>query len=155
MSDIILTRRIFTHRSTVGRLVFEDFECWTLEDTMRKRDLNLDGKLESNEKVYGKTAIPSGSYVIDIKESTRFKRPMPYLVNVPLFEGIMIHPGNTEVDTLGCILIGMDHGAEDAIYESKRAFELFFPKLEKALALKPVKINVVGGYTAEDLKGLI
>lgn len=70
----------------------------TLEDKVR--DLN------SEKKVYGETAIPAGKYKVVMSMSSKFKRAMPYLENVPQFTGIMIHPGNTVKDTLGCILVG-------------------------------------------------
>ena len=70
----------------------------TLEDKVR--DLN------SEKKVYGETAIPAGKYKVVMSMSSKFKRVMPYLENVPQFTGIMIHPGNTPKDTLGCILVG-------------------------------------------------
>lgn len=71
----------------------------TLEDT--------DRELESGgEKVYGQTAIPRGRYPVDITPSRRFKREMPEVLNVPGFEGVRIHGGNTEADTLGCPLLG-------------------------------------------------
>lgn len=70
----------------------------TLEDKVRD--------LKSEKKVYGETAIPAGKYKVVMSMSSKFKRVMPYLENVPQFTGIMIHPGNTIKDTLGCILVG-------------------------------------------------
>ena len=58
------------------------------------------------EKVAGKTAIPTGRYRVVMSYSNTYKRRMPYLLNVPHFTGIMIHTGNTAEDTRGCILVG-------------------------------------------------
>lgn len=84
---------------TVGRLYVDGkMFCNTLED--RVRDLNTE------EKVYGKTAIPAGRYRVIFNWSPKFGRNLPRLLNVPLFEGILIHPGNTAADSAGCILVG-------------------------------------------------
>ena len=58
------------------------------------------------EKVAGKTAIPTGRYRLVMSYSKTYKRRMPYLLNVPHFTGIMIHTGNSVDDTRGCILVG-------------------------------------------------
>ena len=58
------------------------------------------------EKVAGKTAIPTGRYKVVMSYSKTYKRRMPYLLNVPHFTGIMIHTGNSPDDTRGCILVG-------------------------------------------------
>lgn len=84
---------------TVGRLfVNEQFFCNTLEDTVRD--------LSNEKKVYGKTAIPYGEYKVVYNWSPKFGRNLPRLLNVPAFEGILIHPGNTADDSAGCILVG-------------------------------------------------
>ena len=57
-------------------------------------------------KVAGKTAIPEGTYKIIMKQSPKFGRMLPTLLNVPQFKGILIHRGNTAKDTAGCILVG-------------------------------------------------
>ena len=84
---------------TVGRLYVDGkFFCNTLEDTVR--DLNRVGKIP------GKTAIPYGEYKVVFNWSPKFGRNLPRLLNVPAFEGILIHPGNTADDSSGCILVG-------------------------------------------------
>lgn len=148
MNTILLTRKIFSDKSTIGKLIFDDLELFTLEDTVRKRDINSNGILEKDEKVYGETAIPSGKYEIFIRESNRYKRDMPYLKDVPLFTNIMIHPGNYPVQSYGCILVGKNHSMVDKIDESKKAFDLLFPKIVDSLNLGKLYINIVGGYTA-------
>lgn len=84
---------------TVGRLFVDGkFFCNTLEDTVRD--------LSNEKKVYGKTAIPYGQYKVVYNWSPKFGRNLPRLLNVPAFEGILIHPGNTADDSAGCILVG-------------------------------------------------
>lgn len=84
---------------TIGNLYNGDhLLCNTLEDTWR--DLN------KVKKVKGKTAIPEGRYRIIMAYSQRFGREMPLLCDVPQFVGILIHAGNTDEDTEGCILVG-------------------------------------------------
>ena len=58
------------------------------------------------EKVAGKTAIPTGRYRVMLSYSNTYRRRMPFLQNVPHFTGIMIHTGNSVDDTRGCILVG-------------------------------------------------
>ena len=91
---------------TIGKLSIDgDYFCDTLEDKVR--DLNKDGKLdEFEEKIYGKTAIPYGTYKVIYNFSPRFKKQLPRLLDVPNFDGVLIHAGNTSEDTSGCILLG-------------------------------------------------
>ena len=65
--------------------------------------------------------------------SQRFSRVLPLLLNVPMFEGIRIHPGNTSADTEGCILVGWGKGT-DQITQSRDAFASLFSKLRGAEA---------------------
>lgn len=84
---------------TVGRLFVDGkLFCNTLEDTVRD--------LSNEKKVYGKTAIPYGEYKVVYNWYPKFGRNLPRLLNVPAFEGILIHPGNTADDSAGCILVG-------------------------------------------------
>jgi hypothetical protein len=125
---IELLRSTFDDDCTLGTLSLDGkFECFTLEDV----DRHLEDP-KKGVKVYGNTAIPRGVYKVIINKSTRFKRDMPLLLQVPYFEGIRIHSGNTSADTDGCILLG-DTRANDRIGESRIAFDRFFAKLRAAI----------------------
>lgn len=113
-----------TEKATLGRLFVDGVaECYTLEDVVRP-----DG-----EKVDGATAIPAGTYNVIIDASTRFKRDMPHIMDVPNFTGVRIHSGNTDADTEGCILLGTAIKDDDFISGSKEAFNTFFPKLQAVI----------------------
>lgn len=71
----------------------------TLEDTDRFLETG-------NEKIPKQTAIPRGRYRVTITFSNRFQKPMPYLHQVPQFEGVRIHGGNGPENTEGCPLLG-------------------------------------------------
>lgn len=91
---------------TIGKLYVDGkYFCDTIEDKVR--DLNKNGVFDGNEKkVYGETAIPYGSYQVIVNHSPKFKRELPRLLNVPSFDGILIHRGNTASDSAGCIIVG-------------------------------------------------
>ena len=82
-------------RITVNGLVISD----SIEDKVRV--LN-----SIKDKVYGETAIPAGKYKADIYFSKKFGYKVIRLFDVPYFSGIYIHKGNTEKDSLGCIIVG-------------------------------------------------
>ena len=91
---------------TIGNLYIDgSFFSNTLED--KNRDVNKNGKFDNGEvQVYSETCIPFGTYEIKIIFSTKFKRELPWLQNVPSFTGIPINRGNTAKDSAGCILVG-------------------------------------------------
>ena len=91
-------------RYTMGRLVIngEPF-CDTLEPTDRHLEA---ATMRLDQKVFGQTAIPNGTYPVVLTYSPRFKCTLPLLKDVPHFEGIRIHSGNSVTDTAGCILVG-------------------------------------------------
>ena len=94
---------------TIGRMYFADCKTDSLEDPVRELlDINGDGDFndEGEGKIYGQTAIPAGRYEIKMAMSKNFNRLMPYLQDVPGFSYVMIHAGQDERDTSGCILIG-------------------------------------------------
>ena len=116
-----LVRRWKSTKSTIGELFVDGkFECFTLEDITR-----------TGAKVYGETAIPKGTYRVVIDLSERFGRRLPHILDVPEFEGVRIHAGNTAANTLGCVLVG-ETRSEDFVGQSKTAFEKLFRKLDTA-----------------------
>jgi hypothetical protein len=129
--NITVARKEFTEKSTIGDLLIDgEFECFTLEDCVR------------SVKIKGMTAIPAGAYEVVINFSERFKRPLPLLLKVPEFEGVRIHPGNTDADTEGCILVGRMK-QPDFIGESRAAFEALFNKMQEAAAREKILIEIV------------
>lgn len=104
---IKLARRYLKETYTIGALFIDGlWVCDTIED--RVRDLNRDGDLEDNgeQKVSRLTAIPYGTYQVELSMSPKFTRLLPLVKGVPHFTGIRIHRGNTADDSSGCILPG-------------------------------------------------
>jgi hypothetical protein len=113
MLELKVIRKEFSENSTIGELhINEKFHCYTLEDKYRPDE----------KKIYGITAIPKGRYEVIVTLSNRFKKNMPLLLNVPNYEGVRIHTGNTDKDTLGCILVGKKK-EKDKISDCKEVFE--------------------------------
>lgn len=78
--------------------------CDTLEPP--RRNLLNGGKWDKRLKVKGMTAIPEGRYLMRFTYSPKFGKRLFLLMDVPLFDGIRIHSGNSVKDTQGCILVG-------------------------------------------------
>ena len=100
---------------------------FTCEDVVRE----LPGIPVEEWKVPGKTAIPAGRYRIDWALSPHFGRMLPHLSGIPGYTGVLIHPGNTEADTEGCILPGMVVTAS-GVGRSREACEKLYPLIEGA-----------------------
>jgi len=99
--QIIVNRLYRRPNYTIGKLYIDgSYYCDTLEDVVR--DIQPDGA----GKIYGKTAIPAGTYRVQMTYSPKFKRKLPLLMDVPHFTGVRIHAGNTAADTEGCVLVG-------------------------------------------------
>ena len=114
------------------------FECFGLEDVVREQQ----GQPVSAWKVPSRTAIPSGRYGVVITPSARFSRRLPLLVDVPGFEGVRIHPGNTSQDTEGCLLPGRLRAAA-RVGDSRAAFDRLFARMEQAAAANhPIEIAI-------------
>lgn len=104
---------------TIGKLYIDGvYVCDTLEDKVRIPFI----------KVYGSTAIPAGTYKMVLDYSNRFKKIMPHILNVPEFEGIRIHSGNTDEDTYRCILVGYNK-EKGKVIDSRVAYDLFRKEL--------------------------
>ena len=115
--ELLLKRTAKKQNYTIGDLYIDgQWFSNTLEDKDRGLTQNMTEEEISKIKVYGSTAIPTGKYKIDMNTvSPKFKnRPwakkwngkLPRLKSVPGYEGVLIHVGNTQKDTLGCILVG-------------------------------------------------
>ena len=91
----------------IGKMYVDgQYFCDTLEDT--DRGLTSDMPLDDIKriKVYGQTAIPTGTYKVSVQYWAKHKINVPYLHDVPGYSGILIHSGSSNADTLGCILVG-------------------------------------------------
>jgi hypothetical protein len=105
--------------------------------------LDIDGHAESyvledverDIKIPGETCIPTGTYVVVIDYSNRFQRRLPHILDVPGFTGIRIHPGNSAIDTSGCLLPGLEK-YEDSLGHSVIAFDHLFGQLLMAESLQ-------------------
>ncbi|MBI2882861.1 MAG: hypothetical protein HYY11_02975 [Candidatus Methylomirabilis oxyfera] len=129
---LTLIRRWCTRHSTIGELLIDDERvCFTLEDAV-----------QNGRKISGETAIPAGRYQVTITESQRFKRLLPLLLDVPGFDGVRIHAGNTCDDTAGCILVGTTMGP-DRVNNSRKAFSPLFERLKEATAHGPVWLTIL------------
>lgn len=140
MKRIQVSRKIFTDKSTVGDIFFDgEWVANSLEDTIR------------NIKVAKHTAIPAGDYKIELRHSNKFNRLMPFLLQVPFFEGVMFHWGNSDIDTEGCILTGhYDEKNPNWISESRKSFENLYSLIEQAVKNKEELIASVYGGLRKD-----
>lgn len=111
---------------TIGQMFIDDeYFCDTLEDTVR--DLT-----NVQDKIYGRTAIPAGTYSVILDYSGHFKKLLPHILDIPFFSGVRIHSGNDVEDTNGCILVGSYHHA-GYITESRVTMEKLMKKLRETI----------------------
>lgn len=140
--NIILNRIAKKAKYTIGKLYINNqYFCDTLEDTDRGLTQSMTEQQIGSKKVYGETAIPTGTYRIIISYSNKFKKQMPLLLNVPGFAGIRIHSGNTEKDSLGCILVGKNK-AIGKVLESRDTYSKLFSILQEANKKETIKITI-------------
>lgn len=117
--ELTLKRIALRSEYTIGKLYVDgEYVCETIEDTVR--DLDKDGKFANGEvKIPGKTAIPYGRYEITMKVKSpkysnfakyswakKYDGYLPRLLNVPHFDGVLIHVGNSALDSEACVLVG-------------------------------------------------
>ena len=139
----ITIKRIFKgDKYTIGKLYVNGiYECDTLEDT--DRGLTEDSPLSEiqSKKVYGETAIPTGTYKIEMNTvSPKFKDrswakfcggKLPRLIDVPGYSGVLIKVGNKPADTLGCLLVG-DNKIKGQVINSTSTFQELYSLMLKA-----------------------
>ena len=117
--ELTLKRIALRSEYTIGKLYVDgEYVCDTIEDTVR--DLDKDGKFANGEvKIPGKTAIPYGRYEVTMKVKSpkysnftkyswakKYDGYLPRLLNVPHFDGVLIHVGNSALDSEACVLVG-------------------------------------------------
>lgn len=113
-----------------------------LEDTDRGLDKKMPIEKLKSLKKKSKTAIPTGTYRITLKvQSPKYskkkffmdfcKAMMPRLLNVPAYDGILIHPGNKPEDTDGCVLVGYNK-VKGGLTDSTKCFTQLYDMLSKA-----------------------
>ena len=114
--EIVVDRRWKRDTYTIGNMYINGkFFSNTLEDKDRGLKDSMTLQDISNLKVYGQTAIPTGTYEIKMTYSNKFatrawgkkyKGYVPQLMNVKGYSGVRIHPMNTAADTYGCLGVG-------------------------------------------------
>jgi hypothetical protein len=123
---------------TVKRLLWDDDEtlsavyingerfCIGIEDAIREK------------KVWGETAIPDGTYKIGLRTSPKFTKllghKMLWVLDVPGFEYVYIHPGNTAKDTHGCFLVGDKLGVVSGRVAVQNSREIYFKLYNKVIS---------------------
>ncbi len=134
--DIDIVRYNSQDDFTDGMLFINgEFQVHTLEDEFR------------TNKVFGETRIPKGRYKVELrteggfherylnKYGKDFHKGMLHVVDVPNFKYILIHVGNDDDDTAGCLLVGMTNSADDApfIGGSVQAYKKIYPLVRDAI----------------------
>lgn len=131
--------------ATLGRWYTDgEWKCYTLEDAYHAA------------KIPGHARIPAGEYRLALhtagrwhelmKERYAFHRGMILLEDVPGFEWILVHPGNTADNTEGCILPGLGHDMYERhhrILRSRAAYELIYPPVAAAIEAGPTYLRIV------------
>lgn len=136
---------------TIGKLFIDNvYFCDTIEDTDRNLEQNMSISSIQKIKIKNKTAIPRGTYKVALNVvSPRLSKKefyiknsnngrVPRLINVPGFDGILIHVGNTAEDSSGCILVGKNKEV-GKVLDSKETFI----KLYKKLQTEPNNISII------------
>lgn len=129
-----LDRRYKKDTYTIGIFYVNGYR---FSETVEDRDRGLNSSMPESEilkiKVYGKTAIPTGTYRVILSVSQKFKGRawakkygglVPEIVGVRGFAGVRIHPLNTAEDSLGCIGVGENKIKGGVINSTKYFYEL-------------------------------
>lgn len=117
--------------------------CNVLEDTDRMISSDMDLDMIKTLKVKGQTAIPTGTYKVTLSvQSPKYTKSktmmafckgyMPRLLNVPGYDGVLIHPGNTAADSEGCLLVGKND-VVGRVTNSTYWFKQLYNKMKAAI----------------------
>lgn len=144
---LTLKRKYLGKKYTIGDLFIDsNFFSNTIEDTVRELSVTCPytPKGESCKckgKIYAQTAIPIGTYKVTMEYSPRFKRKLPHLHNVPHFLGILIHSGNDETASAGCLIVG-NNTIKGKVTESRATSDKLNAILSKE---KHITIEIING----------
>ena len=121
--------RIYKGESyTIGKMYLNgEYFCDTLEDAIRP------------VKIPNETAIPAGTYKVEVTYSPRFKRNLPLLIDVPNYTGIRIHNGSNKDHTSGCILVGFNT-SKGILSDSRKTSDKLTNLLESLS--EPIEIEI-------------
>ena len=110
---LYVVRQTYNPITTIGELIFNHkVFCYTLEDVVRPK---------GSPKVDGKTAIGAGCYEVVVDFSNHFQRNTAHILNVPNFDGIRMHGGNTAADTEGCVITAYNRIDDNTIQGTAEA----------------------------------
>lgn len=111
--ELVLRRKFKGTQYTIGDLSINGvLFCNVIEDVVRPNGV----------KVYGETAIPYGTYQVVMRYSPKYQKVLPLLLDVPNFTGIRIHSGNTQLDSLGCLIVG-ENKVKGRVINSRKTME--------------------------------
>lgn len=134
-----LFRQVRNVAFTLGVLIGGGTYLYTVEDAVRPlvhcTATTCDGKIP------GLTAIPPGTYQIKDTYSPKYKRNVLQLMDVPGFQGIRIHSGNSADDTEGCLVLGQKRTPTGVAYSNAALVE-FNKKVREQLKSGPVSITI-------------
>ncbi len=136
-----LVRKYRKEKYTIGKLYVDGvYFCDVIEDRDRGLEDSMGLAEIMSKKRYGETAIPYGTYKVEITYSPKYKRMMPEVKNVKGFSGIRIHSGNTAEDTLGCLIVGKNTQV-GMVTESRKTYSKLFAlmKSEKDIIIEITK----------------
>jgi len=124
-------------KSTLGLFMLnKKFACYTLEDAFHIM------------KIPGETRIPNGTYKVALRKEgghharysqkfPEFHKGMLHIINVPNYEYILIHIGNDDDDTEGCLLVGdssmVNINSDGRIMNSTFAYKRIYPEIANAI----------------------
>ena len=141
---MIVLKRIYKGEDyTIGHIYIDgEYVCDTIEDTDRGLTDQMSEQEIAKIKVANQTAIPTGTYklTLDVVSPRFIKKPyyysfckgkLPRLLKVKGFDGILIHKGNTQKDSSGCIIVGFNK-EKGKVINSQDAFEKLYKRLEQS-----------------------
>lgn len=146
--NIEVVRFASNHDVTLSRVYINGrFVCHGLEDEYREN------------KVPGETRIPAGTYDLTLRTvggfhnrylsmfGSRFHKGMLWVRNVPNFKWILLHIGNYDRDTDGCLLLGKADMKAWAVWSSKATYKRVYPQIRDAI-LRGERVTIT--YIDED-----